>query len=176
MVLTVRVHHGAHPRRSVLGAAATLAAAGLGGTAALAGCSLPDLMPGGEPDVRPLPDAETLRAVRADALLMAARYDEAITLLPDLTNRLTPLRDAHREHAGALTRAVDAGAGAAPATPSTAGSGGPRERAAMLKSLAADERTAAERATAACLTVPSYRAPLVGMIAACRASHAEALA
>jgi hypothetical protein len=168
MVLTVPVRNGMGlPRRSVLAATA--------GVAGLAGCSVPHLL-SEDPAPQAMPDADALRAVSADSLLLAARYDAAITAQPDLAARLTPLRDAHREHAAAIGRALDSSAGPAGPAPSASRSAAPaRDRAALLKALATDERAAADRAGAACLAAAAYRAPLLGTIAACRASHAEAL-
>lgn len=164
MVLTVPVRNGmALPRRSMLAATA--------GLAALAGCSVPRLF-SDEPAPQAMPDADALRTVAAEALLLAARHDAAIAAQPDLAARLTPLRDAHREHATAIGRALDTSATPAP---SVSPSALPRERAALVKALAADERAASERAGVACLAAAAYRAPLLGTIAACRASHAEAL-
>jgi len=154
-------------RRSVLAAGSVvLAAAGLA-----SGCSVlgPD-----EPESIKPPDADALRAVAGESLDLAARYDDAIAKNSDQSARLTPIRDAHREHAAAIGRSLDAtvapSGGAAAASPSaSAGSSGP------LKALQSAERAAAERATTACLAVASYYAPLIGAIAAARASHAEAL-
>jgi hypothetical protein len=179
MVLTVAVRTGrAHPRRSFLGAAGTVAgAAALAGPAGLlAGCSLPDVFGSGEPATQTLTDAEALRAVAADSLFLAARLDAAITQLPDQAARLTPLRDAHRQHAAAIGRSLGESAqpsvtAGSPSESAAAGGGA----AATIKALATGERTAAERAAITCGQVESYHAPLVGSIAAARASHAEAL-
>jgi hypothetical protein len=182
MVLTVPVRTGrAHPRRSFLGATGTVAgavaAAALTGTGGLlAGCSLPDVF-GGEPDPRPLPDAEALRAVAADSLLLAARHEAAIGQVPDQATRLTALRDAHREHAAAIGRSLGESPGPSLVAGSPSESGAPpgSGAAAVLRALATAERGAAERAAIACVQVESFHAPLVGTIAAARASHAEAL-
>jgi hypothetical protein len=167
MVLTVPVRNGMTlPRRSVLAATAALAT--------LSGCSVPRLFED-EPPPQAMPDADALRAIAADALVLAARHDAAIAAQPDLTARLTPLRDAHRDHAAAIGRALADSAGPAASGSPVPPSSAPLDRARLLKTLAADERAAAERAAAQCLVAPAYRAPLLGTIAACRASHAEAL-
>lgn len=167
VVLTVTVR--LRPRRSVL-------AAGVKGSLALAagafasGCSVlrPD-----QPEALKPQDADTLRAIAGESLDLAGRYDEAINRLSEQAAKLTPIRDAHREHAAAIGRSLDAAVSAAPAPApsSSAGSGG----SGLLKTLQAAERAAAERASAACVAVAGHHAPLIGAIAAARASHAEAL-
>jgi hypothetical protein len=163
VVLTVAVR--LRSRRSVL-AAGTLAVAAAG---LASGCSVlgPD-----EPETIKPPDAEALRAVAGESLDLASRYDEAIARTPDQADKLTAIRDAHREHAAAIGRSLDASVAPAPApTPSASGSG-----SGLVRALQSAERAAAERATTACMSVASYYAPLIGAIAAARASHAEALA
>jgi hypothetical protein len=178
MVLTVPVRTGkTHPRRSFLGAAGLVtgsavfvggAAVLAGGSAVLAGCS------SDEPNTRPPVDSDTLRALAAESLYLAGRLDAALAAQPGLSDRLTPLRDAHREHAAALARSFTGSA--QPSAPvSASASAGTGSDAAVLKALATAERGAAERATAACAAVAAHNAPLVGIIAAARASHAEAL-
>lgn len=152
------------PRRSVL-AAGTLAVAAAG---LASGCSIlaPD-----EPETITPQDADALRAVAGESLDLAGRYDAAIARTPDQAAKLTPIRDAHREHAAAIGRSLDASVAPSPA-PSASASGG---ASGLLKALQTAERAAAERATSACLAVASHHAPLIGAIAAARASHAEAL-
>ena len=155
-------------RRSVLAAGTVvLAAAGLA-----SGCSVlgPD-----EPESIKPPDADALRAVAGESLDLAARYDDAIAKNSAESARLTPIRDAHREHAAAIGRSLDTTV--APAAPPS-GAASPSASAGtsgLLKTLQSAERAAAERATTACMAVASYYAPLIGAIAAARASHAEAL-
>jgi hypothetical protein len=163
VVLTVAVR--LHPRRSIL-AAGTLAVAAAG---LASGCSV--LGPDEPEPIRP-PDADALRAVAAESLDLASRYDAAIARTPDQSEKLTAIRDAHREHAAAIGRSLDASV-APSAAPSATGSGG---ASGQLKALQTAERAAAERATSACLAVASHHAPLIGAIAAARASYAEALA
>jgi hypothetical protein len=149
-------------------------AAGVLGTVALAaggltsGCSV--LVPE-EPEALTQPDADTLRTVAGESLDLARRYDEAVAETPEESARLTPIRDAHREHAAAIGRSLDASVAptAASATPAASAP------ASGLKGLQAAERAAAERAIIACLSVAGYYAPMLGAIAAARASHAEAL-
>jgi hypothetical protein len=160
MVFTVRMRI---PRRQLLAATA--------GTAlvALTGCGIPRLSRRSIPEVEAMADADLLRAVAADATGLAARYDTAIGALADQAARLTPIRDAHRDHAAALARLLDG-------SPHPVTSTGPAEDPApSLKALAEGEKAAAGRAASAALQVATFHAPLVGTIAACRASHVEAL-
>jgi hypothetical protein len=163
VVLTVAVR--LRSRRSVL-AAGTLAVAAAG---LASGCSVlgPD-----EPETIKPPDADALRAVAGESLDLASRYEEAIARTPDQADKLTAIRDAHREHAAAIGRSLDASVAPAPAPSASASGGG----SGLVKALQSAERAAAERATTACMSVASYYAPLIGAIAAARASHAEALA
>jgi hypothetical protein len=166
VVLTVTVR--SRPRRSVLAAGAlgtvALAAGGL-----VSGCSVlgPD-----DPEPTSPQDADRLRAVATESLDLARRYDEAISRTPDQAGRLTAIRDSHREHAAAIGRSLDASVAptTAPVASASAGSSG------LIKALQTAERAAAERASAVCLEVAGFHAPLVGAIAAARASHAEAIA
>jgi hypothetical protein len=157
MVLTVAMPWG-WTRRTVL------TAAGSAGVVAVAGCDIN----ADEPSAIPAASAEALRQVAAEALDLATRYDAAISQNPDQSARLTAIRDAHREHAAAIGRSLDTSvAPAAPAGSQPPGSG--------LKALAAAEKAAAERAVVACVAAASYHAPLLGTVAAARASHAEVL-
>lgn len=161
MVLTVAMPWGwgRTGRRTFIAAAA--GAVGV----ALVGCESDD-----GPSAIPAADAAALRQVAGEALDLANRYDAAISQSPDQAARLTPIRDAHREHAAAIGRSLDASVAAAAPSPSgSAGSGG------ALKALAAAEKAAAERAAAACVAAASHYAPLLGAVAAARASHAEVL-
>jgi hypothetical protein len=153
-------------RRSVLAAAgwatAGLATAGLGG---LAGCDL------GGPGPEPTPPPDPLLPFLTATVALADRYDAAIEADPSLSARLTPLRDDHRAHVQALAREIGipapSGAPSPPASPSAAPS--------TVQALLAAEQDARKDAEKACLEGPSYRAALLGSIAACRASHQEAL-
>lgn len=170
MVFTVRVRMPANgpsraaptSRRAVLAAAswatAGLATAGMGG---LAGCDI------GGPDPEPAPSPDPLLPFLTATVALADRYDAAIDAEPSLSARLTPLRDDHRAHVRALTREI----GTSPPTPSASASAAP----ATVQALLAAEDDARKDAEKACLEGPSYRAALLGSIAACRASHQEAL-
>jgi hypothetical protein len=147
-------------RRRVLGATA---GAGLG--VALSGCGLF----GDDPEPAPAPDP--LQPVLDEALALAAGYDQAGVAQPGLRDRLDPLAADHRAHAEALARVIGK---PLPSGPAAAASSGPSP-AATLADLRKAEQAAQKTAVAACRQAPADRAALVGSIAACRATHAEAL-
>ncbi|GID25825.1 hypothetical protein C8E87_4472 [Paractinoplanes brasiliensis] len=162
MVLTgaVRMSITGYSRRRVLGAVA----AGLT-TASLSGCGLFD----DEPEPPDPPDP--LQPLLDEAVALAASYDRAILAQPGLATRLTPLADDHRAHAAELARLI--GEPPPSAGPSaSAAAGAPAETIATLRTA---EQAAQKSAVAACLAAPADRTALVGSIAACRATHAEAL-
>jgi hypothetical protein len=171
MVFTVAVPPKFERRRLLRAAAALAGASGVGGL--LAGCDLSGLVGGGEPRPMPAVDRDALRSVAADALGLATRYDAAIGQHADQASRLRAIRDAHRAHADAVNRSLASEAQPTAAQAASAAASGPSGTG--LADLAAAERAAAERATAVCLQVQTYHAPLIGTIAAARASHAEAL-
>lgn len=74
-----------------------VATAGGLGLAQLGGCK-----PGADRGDRAGDDP--LEPVLAAAVYLADRYQTAMTTIPDLAERLTPLRDSHRTHIQALTR------------------------------------------------------------------------
>jgi hypothetical protein len=162
MVLTVPVRVGdkrsVHTRRAVLrtvlGGALTVGLA--------AACDSPAPVKPTRPD----PLTPFLRDTQA----LLARYDATVTAQPQLADRLTPLRDDHRAHVLALNRELGfpSPAPVAPASDAAAG-------ADPLAGLRDAEKAATAAATDACLAAPSYRAALLGSIAACRASHVQAL-
>src|SRR5690242_1224254 len=126
MVLTVAMPWGwGQARRRTFIAAAT----GVVGVA-LVGCDLNN----DEPAAIPAADAAALRQVAGEALDLANRYDAAISQSPDQAAKLTPIRDAHREHAAAIGRSLDASV--APAAPTASGSAG---TGSGVKALAAAE-------------------------------------
>lgn len=142
-------------RRFLLGA--------LAGSAALAGCGILDR----EPDPAPQPDA--LQPLLDEALALAAAYDRAIVAQPGLAARLTPLAEDHRAHATELARVIGA------RLPSAAPSAPAPSAADTTATLRKAEQAAQKTAVAACQAAPPERAALTGSIAACRATHAEAL-
>jgi hypothetical protein len=162
MVLTVRVviRDNRHTRRTILGATA----ASLGATT-LAGCGIF----GNGPDQPSAPDP--LQRVLDEAVALAAAYDRAAVNQPGLAKRLTPLGADHRAHVTELAGVIGTSPPSAPA-PSAAAAG---DAVATLKSLRAAVQAAQKTANTACRQAPAERAALVGSIAACRATHAEAL-
>jgi hypothetical protein len=131
---------------------------------ALTGCSLFDVEP------EPTPEPDPLQPLLDEARALAAAYDRAVVIQPDLAERLTPLAEDHRAHATELTRVI--GAAVTSVAPSTSAS---PDAGQTVEDLRAAELKAQRTATLSARTVPSERAGLVGSIAACRATHAEAL-
>jgi hypothetical protein len=163
MVFTggVRTSHEATTRRRVLSLTAGLGGAALGSTT-LAGCGLfgddtPSSSGGSEP----------LRPLLAEAVALAGAYDKAAAAQPDLAARLKPLAEDHRAHAAALAKLIGTAVPGAAAT--AIGSGD------ALAGLRTAEQTAQRNAVTACRQAPAGQAELVGSIAACRATHIEAL-
>jgi hypothetical protein len=115
------------------------------------------------------PPPDPLNPFYQDTAALLARYQATIAAQPGLADRLGTIRDAHRAHLQALAREIGPGLSASP-NPSAA-AGAP----ASLAALSAAEKDGAAAATAACLHAPSYRAALLGSIAAARASHAVVL-
>ncbi|MCW2643721.1 MAG: hypothetical protein JWP76_6027 [Dactylosporangium sp.] len=174
MVLTVAVRMGeerrGHSRRTVLRAA-------LGGMAAavpLTACDSP------QQAARRQQIPDPLNPFYHDTAALLGRYEATIAAQPGLTARLGPLRDAHRAHLQALAREIGPGlSGPSTGDPSSTtvptGSGGASNEPATLATLLAAEKNSSEAARAACLRAPSYRAALLGSIAAARASHVAVL-
>ncbi|MFG2036865.1 hypothetical protein [Dactylosporangium sp. NPDC048998] len=161
---------------------ALLAAAVVATTGSVAGCN--PLGGKQQPQWSPAPDVLLPLLTRTVAL--RDRYAEVLTAFPALQDRIGPLKDDHAQHVIALAREIglpeagpfpaasgSAGAGAEPSATSTAV---PTEQSAALSDLAALEKAGRQEAEAACLAAPSYRAALLGSIAACRAGHQEVLA
>jgi hypothetical protein len=146
-------------RRRALGmtAAAGLAVAGP------SGCGLFD----DEPE--PLPEPDPLQPILDEALALALAYERAAIAQPSLAARLSPLAGDHRAHAAELARVI--GTVAPSAAPSASAAAVAQTTAELRKAEQAAQRTA----TAAARTAQPERAGLVGSIAACRATHAEAL-
>jgi hypothetical protein len=177
MVLTgpVRMSEKGHTRRRLLGTAL--------GVTTLAGCGLLDDKPA--PPAVPDP----LRPLLDEALGLAATYERATVARPGLAARLAPLAADHRAHATELARVIGAATPSASAGPSgtgpsgtgLAGTGpsaaGPPAAgdAETLAALRTAEQAAQRNAAAACRQAAAARAALVGSIAACRATHVEAL-
>jgi hypothetical protein len=166
MVLTgtVLTNGSRYSRRRVLGAAAGLGA----GASALGGCGLFD--DGPEPPATP----DALQPVLDEALALAAAYDRAAAAQAALSARLTPLAADHRAHAAELAKVIGKPVPSGPAAGATdaASATGPAD---LLAALHRAEQAAQKTAVAACRQAPADRAALAGSIAACRATHAEAL-
>lgn len=112
-----------------------------------------------EPSPPPPPDP--LLPLLDEALALAGAYDRAIAADPAQSARLTPLAADHRAHAAELAKLITAKPGASIGSAAT--------------DLRTAEQTAQRNAVAACKAAPADRAALVGSIAACRATHVEAL-
>ncbi len=169
MVFTVAVviKDGFSRRRMLAGAAGAAAVAVSGG------CGLFD-----HDSERQRPDA--LQPLLTEASTLVAALDAAALAQPALAGRLTPLAADHRAHVTALARVIGTPAPSAPApsdpAPGPSSPGGPAgDASAVLRQLRAQAQAAARNAATACGAAPAERASLVGSIAACRATHAEAL-
>lgn len=130
----------------------------------LTGCGLFDVEP------EPTPEPDPLQPLLDEALVLAAAYERAAVAQPDLGARLAPLAADHRAHARELAQVI--GAGPPSATPGTSAASDPGQSPAEFREA---ERAAQRTAALSARTVPAERAALVGSIAACRATHAEAL-
>ena len=140
-------------------------AAGTAMVASTAGCSLFD------DDPKPAqPDA--LQPVLDEALALAAALDQAALAQPGLATRLNPLAADHRAHIAELSRVIGKPVPSPGASSSAPAAGDP---GTLLKQLRTDVKAAQRNAATACGRAPAARAALVGSIAACRATHAEAL-
>jgi hypothetical protein len=161
MVLTgaVAISDAGPTRRGLLAAAV--------GVTTLGGCGIFDA----RSDRPAAPDPE--RPVLDEAVALATAYDRAAAVRPGLTRRLAPLAADHRAHIAELSRVMGTPAASASASAPAATPGG--DAVATLEGLRAAEQTAQRSAYAACRQAPAARAALLGSIAACRASHAEAL-
>jgi hypothetical protein len=160
-------------RRRALLAAAVVVPAG-----STAGC---DLL-GDKQPAEPAPAPDVLLPLLHRAVALRDRYSAVLTAFPALQDRLGPLKDDHAQHVVALAREIGVPeqgpfpAASGSADPGDAPSPGvPTEQSAALADLAEREQRARADAEAACLAAPSYRAALLGSIAACRAGHQEVL-
>jgi hypothetical protein len=158
-VFTVRVSS----RRAVLAAAAAA-------MTTLTACDIPKRSAAAW---HPAPDVLLPLLTRTVAL--RDRYVEVLTAFPALQERLGPLKDDHVAHVVALAREVGLDEHGPMPTASTSAGPVVQDQAAALKELVGLEKTGQEDATGACLAAPSYRAALLGSIAACRAAHVEVL-
>lgn len=154
-----------YSRRKLLRTGALVA---LGGTAVpLTGCDLFD-RGDGKPSA---PDP--LEPLAAESAALESRYRAAIATDSTLTDRLTPIADAHRAHAEELRKVIGrpAPSGAPAATPTLTATGPD----GVLTELSQAEQQGRKNAAKACVAAPADRAALLGSIAAARATHVEAL-
>jgi hypothetical protein len=142
-----------------------LGVTGAAGVSLAAGC---DLLGGGEAQA-PAPDP--LLPFLADTTALLARYNLALVQVPALATVITNVRDAHHEHAVALAKAIN---GPTPGASATA-SGPAGDRGTVLAALVEAETKARDAAIEACLNTTPRLAPLLGSIAAARATHLEIL-
>ena len=107
-----------------------------------------------------------MQPVLDEARALAARYDQLALAQPDLAARLTPLGDDHKAHIAELSRLIEA-------------SPAPSASAPAVETSLAELRTAEQKAQRTAITSAKAASPdwaaLLGSIAACRASHVEAL-
>lgn len=160
-------------RRAVLAGGARLAAALLAGEA-LAACRQLPVIGRGAPD-RDVVLAD--EAADRERVLLAA-YDAAMTAVPALVPRLSPLRAEHAEHLAALVPGV-----APAATPSPAPTGPPlrvpavpADAAGALAVLRALETDTADRHGGAAVRSGRGLAVVLASAAASEASHVQVLA
>lgn len=125
----------------------------------------------------------------ADERDLLAAYDATMARHAGLRDRLAPLRDHHAQHLAALQRALGrstttptvggtptGGTDPAQSGGATAASSVPPTPPAALAALRDRERQAATARTRSCINARVDRAPLLGSIAACEASHEVLLA
>ena len=162
MVFTVPVRKrvaGPASRRAVLGGLAGAAAA-----VALGGCWPARDKPAARATPHPL------APVVAGTLAMIDRYQATMTAYPDLSTRLAPLL----ANLDALRKAMGTPSPSATASASASASVAP-DPAGAVAALHAAEQAGQAGAAAACLAAVADYAPLLGSIAACRATHVEVL-
>jgi hypothetical protein len=148
--------------------------AGLTGAAALAVAGCRPTSPGASANGN-TPSPRVIDGVLAAALALAGQYDAAIAAQPSLSDRLTPLRADHWTHVTALAKAAGRGVPSASPSPAASAATGFESPAAALRTLRAAEKSAQADAVQACIAAPAANAPLLGSVAACRATHQEVL-
>jgi hypothetical protein len=167
VVLTSRVRTGPRDLGPGVRRRAVLLSAVLAGTAGATGCGLIDEKPA------PPPPPDPLAALIGEALALSVTYRSAAAVsAPDLAARLTAIAADHDAHAREVAQLI------ATPLPSAPASGPPPSASATpaVTGLRAAETKAHDTAVAACLAASPGRVALLGSIAACRASHLEALA
>ncbi|HEX6870276.1 MAG TPA: hypothetical protein VF163_04195 [Micromonosporaceae bacterium] len=149
--------------RALLGVTGA-AVLGTGAVTTLAGCE-----PLGSSAGDAAPAAEYAEFL-AGTVAVAALYQSAVDAVPELATRLAPLLAAHQAHARELAEALGTQVPESSGTASV-----PSDRAGAVAALAAAERTGRTAAVNLCLSAPARLAPLLGSIAAARATHLEVL-
>ena len=151
-------------RRGLLRAAGAVGAAAAAGS--LAGC---DLFAGetGPTEQQQPPAIITLLSSTAS---LADLYAAAIVAVPALSAVATPIRDDHRAHVKALAQTLGA-----PTPRPGAATTIPPDRDRAIAALKTAEKAARDDAITECLAAPVRFAPLLGSIAAARATHLEVL-
>lgn len=121
------------------------------------------------------PAPDPLAPLLAEALSLAGLHDAAIAAFPVLAGRLTPVAEAHREHAAALSKAINAPqpSPSASADPSASPPPPGGDAKSTLAALRSAEQKGQKSAAQACQAAPAERAALLGSIAAARATHLE---
>ncbi|MER7919597.1 MULTISPECIES: hypothetical protein [unclassified Streptomyces] len=154
------------PRRRTLLASAA-------GAALLAGCTSGS----GSGDDSPATERARAQAA-ADSATLLGRYDAVLRAFPDLAERLRPLRTEVAAHAAAFregTTPMATPPGSASPSPTASPDPVPATAKDALASLAAAERTLADRRARALLDVPGEPARLLASTAAAGAAHAYLL-
>ncbi|SFY53365.1 hypothetical protein [Streptomyces sp. F-1] len=124
------------------------------------------------------PSATVRARARAagDSRELLARYDAVLAAFPGLTGRLHPLRTEVAAHVAAFTQGTTPTATpSGSASPSASPSPVPATEKDALASLAAAERTLADRRARELLDVPGEPARLLASVAAAGAAHAYLL-
>jgi hypothetical protein len=127
----------------------------------------------GDDDGKAPPAPDPLAPLLAEALALAGQHEAAMAAFPVLAERLTPVAQAHREHAAALAKVIQT---PAPSTPVSASPGPPTgDTKSTLAALRAAEQKNQKTAGQACQAAPAERAALLGSIAAACATHLEVI-
>ncbi len=154
-------------RRRVLGVIAGFTL----GVTTLSGCRRANAEP--QPSATP----DQLQPLLTDTLELISLYERAIVTQPTLSARLTPLAADHRAHADELTKLISASPAPTPSAtqslPVDASWG--RTSADVLAKLRFAEQAGQQSATAVSMLAAADRVLLAASVAACRATHVEAL-